>query len=99
MLIGGSGCILSVVVPVILKTILTKFWEVLKIVVFTSLICNRLWLFLSIFNCVKALTIYVFFLFGSAIHVVNCLEFHLGILSVFVSVFGTSLTFMVTSIH
>jgi hypothetical protein len=84
---------------VILKAILTKLREVLKVVVFASLICDRLRLFLSIINCVKALTINVFFLVGSTIHVVDRLKFHLGILSVFVAGFGATLTFMITSIH
>ena len=89
---------LSLSISVILETVLAKLWEVLEVIWFIS-ICDCLrWLFL-VFNSVKALSINVFFLFRTGVHMIYRWEFHLGVLSVFVSGFGASLSFVITPVN
>ena len=81
----------------ILETVLTELREVLEVVWFISVrYCLRLFL---VFDCVEALTIEVFFLLDICVHMIDGGKFHLGVLSVFVSCFGTSLVFAITSIN
>ena len=93
LLISSAFLLLSV----ILETVLRKLWEVLEVIWLVS-VCNRLRLFL-VFNCIKALSINIFFLFYTTIHMVYRWKFHLGVLSVFISCFRTSLSFVKTPIN
>jgi len=94
LLIGSAILLLSV----ILETVLGKLWEVLEVICFAS-VCNcRLRLFL-VFNCIKALSINIFFLFHTTIHMIYRWKLHLGVLSVFISCFRTSLSFVITPIN
>jgi hypothetical protein len=87
----------SLIYSVILEAVLAEFWEVLEVVWLISVgYCLRLFL---VFECVEALSIEVFFLLDISVHMIDGGKFHLGVLSVFISCFGTSLVFAITSIN